>query len=113
MSAAIHSSAQRRAKAPKPLTPTELIQKHQKSLARAKKLYDRADVLLTQILQPFIEVCASCGGKKLKPGTLVKGAHVALTADGKAAILTDNFSEQDIVWGHGGVRHYGVKIIDV
>lgn len=115
MSAAATARTKRHAKADKP-TPAETVRKHQQVLARAKKLYDRADVILAELMAPFLEECKECGAKKLKQGTIVKGKHVAhveLTADGKAAILLDNFAGSDVVWGHGGVRHYGLKVIDV
>ena len=107
------TAATARAKRPKEkqLSPAELIQKHQKVLARARKLYDRAE--LAKVVQPFLEECKACGRKHLKPGPLVKGAHIELTADGKAAIPLDNFAEGETLWGHGVIRHYGVKVIDV
>jgi hypothetical protein len=61
----------------------------------AKKLYDRADNHLREI------------AKQLKPGD-----EVPLTVDGKKAVLIDNWAGKDIVWGHGGVRHYDIEVLD-
>jgi hypothetical protein len=83
----------------------ELIQKHQKTLARAKQLYQRADNLMAEIIEPYLETCEGCGHKHLKPD-----AVITLSADGKRAFLLDNFAENAIVWGHGGVRHFGIEI---
>jgi hypothetical protein len=83
-----------------------LIRQQQKTLDRAKQLYDRADGLLAQIVAPFLETCKSCGSVKLK-----EGAEVALNDDGKVAYLSDNFAGETVVWGHGGCRRYGVKVI--
>ena len=92
----------------KRLSPAELpakIRQHQKTLERAKQLYDRADAQLKELVGPFLETCKHCGSVKLK-----EDAVVALNEDGKKAALLDNFAGMDVVWGHGGVRHYGVKI---
>jgi hypothetical protein len=48
---------------------------------------------------------ARCGGTKLKTDCIV-----VLSDDGKTAQLIDNFESESVVWGHGGVRHYGIKI---
>ena len=70
--------------------------RHQlKTIARAKKLYERADTILEEIAQ------------QLKPGDAV-----ALTEDGKKAVLLDNYAGKNIVWGHGGVRRYAIEIVD-
>ena len=82
-----------------------LIRKQQKTLERAKQLYDRADAQLAEIVKPFLETCKHCGAPKLK-----EDARVILNQDGKVASLQDNYAGESIVWGHGGVRHYGVKI---
>jgi len=71
------------------------IRHQMRTLARAKKLYDRADTLLEEI------------AKEMKPGD-----QVALTEDGKRAVLRDNFKKKSIVWGHGGVRRYAIEIVD-
>jgi hypothetical protein len=73
----------------------ELIRKFLRAKARAKKLYDRADVHLAEI------------AKAIKPGD-----EVPLTEDGKKAVLIDNFAGKSVVWGHGGVRHYDIDVID-
>ena len=82
-----------------------LVRKQQKTLDRAKQLYDRADNVLAEIVQPFLEKCKHCGGIKLK-----ENAVIMLNEDGKKATLTDLFAGESVVWGHGGVRHYGIKI---
>jgi hypothetical protein len=82
-----------------------LVRKYQKTLERAKKLYERADDLLQEIAAGFTETCKTCKTAHLKPN-----AEIPLTGDGKKAILEDNYANEDIVWGHGGVRHYGIKI---
>jgi hypothetical protein len=82
-----------------------LVLKHQKTIERAKQLYDRADNLLAQIVAPFLETCKHCGSKVLK-----KDAVIVLNDDGKTAELLDNFADHTVVWGHGGVRHFGVKV---
>lgn len=87
------------------LAPADLVRRQQKTLERAKQLYDRADGMLAEIVLPFLVVCKHCGNAKLK-----EGAEIPLNSDGKVAELKDNFRGEDIVWGHGGVRHYGVKV---
>jgi hypothetical protein len=71
------------------------IRHQMRTMARAKKLYERADTLLAEIAQ------------EMKPGD-----EVPLTEDGKKAVLIDNFSGKSIVWGHGGVRHFAIEIVD-
>ena len=73
----------------------ETIRKFLRAKARAKKLYDRADAHLAQIAK-----------------TIKVGEEVPLTDDGKKAVLIDNFAGKSIVWGHGGVRHYDIEVID-
>lgn len=73
----------------------EKIRKFLSAKARAKKLYDRADALLVDI------------AKSMKPGE-----EIPLTEDGKKAVLKDNFEGKSIVWGHGGVRHFDIDVID-
>lgn len=100
-----------RAKPEKKLTPAELVRKYEKTLEHAKRLYDRADVLLAEIVAPHLEECKHCGAPKLQEGTLKKDGHISLP-DGKVARLTDNFATHEIQWGHGGVRPYGVKVLN-
>lgn len=72
-----------------------LIRKFLGTKARAKKMYERADAVLAEI------------SSRMKPGD-----EVQLTESGKKAVLLDNFAGKQIVWGHGGVRHYEIEVID-
>jgi hypothetical protein len=45
-----------------------------------KKIYDRADNLLAEIIKPFLETCRHCGGANLK-----EGAVIVLNEDGRTA----------------------------
>lgn len=72
-----------------------LIRKFISTKARAKKMYERADAVLAEI------------SGRMKPGD-----EVPLTESGKKAVLLDNFAGKQIVWGHGGVRHYEIEVID-
>lgn len=82
-----------------------LVLKHQKTLERAKQLYDRADQQLLEIAELFIETCKHCGASRLLPES-----SIPLNDDGKVARLHDNYEGNTVVWGHGGVRRFGVKI---
>ena len=73
----------------------ELIRKFLRTKKHAKKLWDRADAYLVEI------------AKSMKPGN-----EVPLSEDGKKAVLIDNFAGKAVVWGHGGVRHYDIEVID-
>jgi hypothetical protein len=73
----------------------DLIQRHLRTRASAKKLYERSDRLLAEI------------AKLIRPGDAVPLNH-----DGKRAILVDNFEEKAIVWGHGAVRRYEIVVVD-
>jgi len=75
----------------------DTIRKFLATKARAKKLYARADVLLATIAKEL-------GGKD--------GAEVALTTEGKKAVLLDNFKGKSAVWAHGSVRHFDIDVID-
>lgn len=72
------------------------VKRWQKTKARAKALYDRADRILVGL------------STKLKPGepSPINGA-------GKHVVLLDNFAGKEIVWGHGGVRHWDLEIVDL
>jgi hypothetical protein len=72
------------------------VKRFQKTKARAKALYDRADRMLLDL------------STKLKPGvpSPINGA-------GKHVVLLDNFAGKEIVWGHGGVRHWDLEIVDL
>ena len=72
------------------------VKRWQKTKARAKALYDRADRILVEI------------STKLKPGV-----PSPMNVDGKHVVLLDNFAGKEIVWGHGGVRHWDLEIIDL
>lgn len=74
----------------------DLIRRHLAAKAHAKKLYDRADALLAEI------------AKHMKPNQ-----EVELSATGKKAVLIDNWAGKMVVWGHGGVRHYEIEVIDL
>lgn len=86
----------------------DLIRKHAQTLDRAKQLYDRADKLLAQILEPYLEECDQCGHKYLPAEG--EAVMIPLNADGKMARLLDNWEGETIAWGHGAARRFGVKI---
>lgn len=77
------------------LKVAETIKRFLRTKARAKKMYERADYYLGEI------------AKQIEPGE-----EVPLSEDGKKAVLIDNFAGKSIVWGHGGVRHYDIDVID-
>jgi hypothetical protein len=68
----------------------------QKTKARAKALYDRADRILSQ-MATVLEV----------------GVPSPINTAGKHVVLRDNFAGKEIVWGHGGVRHWDLETIDL
>lgn len=74
----------------------DLIRRHVAAKKQAKKLYDRADALLMEI------------AKHMKPGD-----EIPLNETGKKAVMVDNWEGKTVVWGHGGVRHYEVEVIDI
>jgi hypothetical protein len=60
-----------------------------------KRGYERADRLLAEI------------AAELKPG-----AEIALSENGRKAILVDNYADKDIVWTPCAARRWGLKIIE-
>ena len=72
------------------------VKRWQKTLARAKALYDRADRMLIAL------------SEKMKPGV-----PAPINGEGKHAVLLDNFAGKEIVWGHGGVRKWAIDIVDL
>ena len=72
------------------------VRRWQKTKARAKALYDRSDRILSDI------------ATKLKVGV-----PSPMNGDGKHVVLLDNYAGKEIVWGHGGVRHWDLDILDL
>jgi hypothetical protein len=72
------------------------VKRWQKTKARAKALYDRADRMLVDL------------ATKLRPGV-----PSPINGEGKHVVLLDNFAGKEIVWGHGGVRHWDLDIVDL
>lgn len=82
------------------------VRRHQKTLDKAKQLYDRADELLAKLVKPFTQTCKYCGASKLKPE-----AEILLNESGtEFAQLRDNFATRETQWGHGSVRPYSMKV---
>ncbi len=73
------------------------VKRWQKTKARAKALYDRADRILSDLAK-MLEVGVA---SPINPG------------NGKHVVLLDNFAGKEIVWGHGGVRHWDLDIVDL
>jgi hypothetical protein len=72
------------------------VKRWQKTKARAKALYDRADRMLLDL------------STKLKPGV-----PSPINGTGKHVVLLDNYAGKEIVWGHGGVRHWDLDVVDL
>jgi hypothetical protein len=72
------------------------VKRFQKTKARAKALYDRADRILLDL------------STKLQ-----LGVPSPINSAGKHVVLLDNFAGKEIVWGHGGVRHWDLDIVDL
>ena len=72
------------------------VKRWQKTLARAKALYDRADRMLIAL------------STKMK-----LGVPTPINGEGKHAVLLDNYAGKEIVWGHGGVRRWAIDIVDL
>jgi len=68
----------------------------QKTLGRAKSLYGRADRIL-------VELAAQLEVDKPSP----------INSTGKHVVLRDNFAGKEVVWGHGGVRHWDLETLDL
>ena len=90
------------------------FRRYEKLKERAKRLYEQADVVLTQIAQ-------QSEGPKLTAmraqlAELAKAKHlVRISEDGRQLQLRESAADEKGIlgWGHGAVRQFDPKVVNV
>ena len=90
------------------------FRRYEKLKERAKRLYEQADVVLTQIAQQV-------EGSKLTQmrtqiAELAKQKHlVRIAEDGRALQLRESSADEKGIlgWGHGAVRQFDLKVVNL
>jgi uncharacterized protein (DUF2336 family) len=90
------------------------FRRYEKLKERAKRLYEQADVVLTQIAQQV-------EGPKLTQmrtqiAELAKQKHlVRIAEDGRALQLRESSADEKGIlgWGHGAVRQFDLKVVNL